>query len=205
MRRGEDLDDAADLVVAADHGVELAVLGGAREVAAELLERLVLVLGVLVGHAVRAADGLDRGDDVLLAGAVAAQRLAGGGAVRGEREQQVLGGDVLVAELRELALGGAQDGDQLARDGRLGGRARDRRQLLERLVDVGADGLRAGAELVEHGHDDAVLLLEQDGEQVLGRGLGMVARGGQRGGGLEGLAGLGCEAIQLHINLSRAD
>ena len=63
----EDLDDAADLVVAADDGVELAVLGGLREVAAELLERLVLVLGVLVGDAVRAADGLDRLDDVLLA------------------------------------------------------------------------------------------------------------------------------------------
>src|SRR3982750_3709357 len=30
------LDDAADLVVAPDHGVELAVLGGLREVAAEL-------------------------------------------------------------------------------------------------------------------------------------------------------------------------
>ena len=83
--------------------------------------------------------------------------------------------------------------------------AGDLRQLLERLVDVGADGLRAGAELVEHGHDDAVLLLEQDGEQVLGRGLGVVARGGQRAGGLEGLAGLGCEAIQLHRNLSRVD
>ena len=72
--------------------------------------------------------------------------------------------------------------------GRLGGRAGDLRQLLERLVDVGADGLGPGAELAEHGHDDAVLLLEQDGEQVLGRGLGVVARGGQRAGGLEGLA-----------------
>ena len=95
----EDLDDAADLVVAADDRVELAVLGGLREVAAELLERLVLVLGVLVGHAVRAADVLDRRDDVLLARAVAAQRVAGGGLVVGEREQQVLGGDVLVLEL----------------------------------------------------------------------------------------------------------
>ena len=49
----EDLDDAADLVVAADHRVELAVLGGLREVAPELLQRLVLLLGALVGHAMR--------------------------------------------------------------------------------------------------------------------------------------------------------
>ena len=48
----EDLDHAADLVVAADDRVELAVLGGLREVAAELLQRLVLVLRALVGDAV---------------------------------------------------------------------------------------------------------------------------------------------------------
>ena len=51
----EHLDHAPDLVVAADDGVELALLGGLGQVAAELLERLVLLLGVLVGHAVRAA------------------------------------------------------------------------------------------------------------------------------------------------------
>ena len=64
----------------------------------------------------RAADGLDRRDDVLLAGAVAAQGVAGGRLVLGEGEQQVLGRDVLVLELAELALGGAQDGDELAAD-----------------------------------------------------------------------------------------
>ena len=168
---GEDLDDAADLVVAADDGVELALLGGAREVAAELLERLVLVLGVLVGDAVRAADGLDRLDDVLLA------RRRCGAAPRRRREPWAASESSRCSvetysslELAELALGGAQDGDELARDGR----ARSRRPVMvgsfvERGVDVAADRLRAGAELVEHGDDDAVLLLEQDGEQVLGR------------------------------------
>ena len=110
-------------------------------------------------------------------------------------------------ELAELALGGAQDGDELARDGRLGRGALDRRQLVERGVDVAADRLRARAELVEDGHDDAVLLLEQDGEQVLGVGLGVVARRSERRGGLERLAGLGGEAVKLHgvQNLSRLD
>ena len=37
----EHLDDAADLLVAADHRVELALLGELGQVAAELLERLV--------------------------------------------------------------------------------------------------------------------------------------------------------------------
>ena len=56
----EHLDHAPDLVVAADHRVELALLGGLGEVAAEALERLVALLGVLVGHAVRAAHLLHR-------------------------------------------------------------------------------------------------------------------------------------------------
>ena len=41
----EHLDDAADLVVAADHRVELALAGGLGEVAGVLLERVVAVLG----------------------------------------------------------------------------------------------------------------------------------------------------------------
>ena len=170
-------------------GSSLPLLGGLGEVAAVLLERLVLVLRVLVGHAVRAAHWP-------APGALRAQRLARPRRLRSASASSRCSVETYSSlSCAGLALGGAQDGDQLARDGRLGGRALDRRQLVERLVDVGADGLRAGAELVEHGHDDAVLLLEQDGEQVLGRGLGMVARGSQRGGGLEGLAGLGCEAI----------
>ena len=48
---GEDLDDAAHLVVAADHGVELALAGELGQVAAVLLEGLVAVLGVRVVHA----------------------------------------------------------------------------------------------------------------------------------------------------------
>ena len=97
----------------------------------------------------------------------------------GEGEQQVLGGDVLVLELAQLALGGAQDGDELAADGGLAGGALDGREPVEGGVDVLADGLGAGAELAQDGDDEAVLLLEQDGEQVLGRGLGVVARGGE--------------------------
>ena len=51
---GQDLDDAADLLVAADDRVELALAGVLGEVPAVLLERLELVLGVLAGDPVAA-------------------------------------------------------------------------------------------------------------------------------------------------------
>ena len=54
-RRREHLDDAADLVVAADHRVELPAGGELGEVAAEAFEGLVLVLGLRVFGALRPA------------------------------------------------------------------------------------------------------------------------------------------------------
>src|ERR671928_194286 len=72
----EDLDDAADLLVAADDRVELALLGLLGQVAAVLLERAVLLLAGLVGHAVRAAHLLDGLEQRVLRRAVGAQRVA---------------------------------------------------------------------------------------------------------------------------------
>ena len=100
----EHLDDAADLLVAADHGIELALARGVGEVARVALQRLVLVLGRLVGDAVRcrapprAPRAAPRASTPTPSSSV--RRL---GALRvGEREQQVLGRDVLVAELLAL-------------------------------------------------------------------------------------------------------
>ena len=117
----------------------------------------------------------------------------------GQREQDVLGRDVLVAELAGLALGEAQDVHQLAAGGRLVGAGGDRRELVERRVELGADRLRAGAELAQDGPDDALGLFEQRDEQVLGLGLGVLAGGRDRDGGLQCLLGLDREAVGLHI------
>ena len=55
-----------------------------------------------------------------------------------------------------------------------------------------------GAELAQHRRDHAALLLEQDGEQVLGGGLRVAALVGQPLGGLQRLLGLDGEAVWLH-------
>ena len=71
----EHLHHAADLLVAADHRVELAAARGLGEVAPVLLERLVLRLGILVGDARAAAHALERLLDRRRRGARPAQRL----------------------------------------------------------------------------------------------------------------------------------
>ena len=60
---GEDLHDAADLLVAADHRVELLGAGEGGEVAAVALQDAVLLLGRLVGDPPVAAHCLERGEN----------------------------------------------------------------------------------------------------------------------------------------------
>jgi hypothetical protein len=194
----EHLDDAADLLVASDHGVEQAVARGVGEVAPELLQRLELVLRRLIGDAVRAAHLGERLQQPLARRAGGAQRVAGGAVVGGDREQQVLDGDVLVLELAHRALGGAQHGHELGRRRRLG-RGRERRQRVERGVDVGAQDVRRRAQLAQDRHDEAAVgLLEQHGQQVFGGDLCVAPARGEREGCLQGLLRLDREAVSLH-------
>ena len=72
----QHLDDAADLLVAPDDRVELALAGVLGEVAAEALERLVLLLGVLAGDAVAAAHLLERAEQRLVGDPGGAQQVA---------------------------------------------------------------------------------------------------------------------------------
>ena len=131
----------------------------------------------------RAADLLDGGGEHV----VARERGAGGAGRLREREQQVLGGDVLVAQLAGLSLGGAQDVEQLAGVAGLARAGGDRREVVEGGVDDAADLLRRGADLAQDGRDHAVVLLEQHGEQVLGLDLRVAPRGSKADRGLEGL------------------
>ena len=77
----EHLDHAADLLVAADDGVELLRLGLGGEVAAELLERSGHLLGVRRGDAAGALDLRQGVRDRVRLG----QHLGDGGLVGGER------------------------------------------------------------------------------------------------------------------------
>ena len=99
----------------------------------------------------------------------------------GDGQHQVLGRKVFVAELAHLVLGRAQHLGELGRaaGGLSGGRAAERRQRLERRAERLANRPELDAELAQDRRDDAGVLLEQDGEQVLRRGLGIAALLGQ--------------------------
>ena len=84
-----------------------AVLG---EVAPEPLERLVLLLGVLARDAVTAADLLERVEHRVVRDAEAAEEVADAAGDLAHREEQVLGGEVVVAEVGPLGVGRLEHG-----------------------------------------------------------------------------------------------
>ncbi len=96
----EHLNDAADLLVAADDGVKFAAAGELGEVFGVLGEGLELAFGVLVGDALGAADGFERVQDGVIVGALGSKSLGYGlGFLCGEGEQEVFGGDKFVFEV----------------------------------------------------------------------------------------------------------
>ena len=69
----QHLDSAADLVVTADHGIELALFGALRQVDGIFFQRLALLLGAGVIHLLPATHLLDRTFDRTLGGTRLAQ------------------------------------------------------------------------------------------------------------------------------------
>ena len=110
----EHLDDAPDLLVASDDRVELALLRGLGQVAAELRERLVRALRILRGDALTAAHRLDLRLELVARDDV-------------EREQQMLGRHVVVLHALRLVRCLVEDAGELRRHGRLLLRAFDAR------------------------------------------------------------------------------
>ena len=106
-------------------------------------------------------------------GAVVGQDARGGvrgGVARGNADEQVLGGDVLVTESLGLVGSGLESREQAAGGLRLAHRAAGgRRKLGQGAARCGADGLESAGVGIDGGEQadgDAVLLTEELGEQV---------------------------------------
>ena len=120
----------------------------------------------------------------------------------GEREQEVLGGEVLVGELRPLLVGGVEDLLQLAAHARLA--AVGLGQLADGLVGGVAHASGARPTALEDRQDDALLLAQERRQQVVGGDLGVVLGLGRVDGAADRLLGLLGPAVRVEGHLSRA-
>ena len=186
----EHLDDAPDLLVAADDRVELPGLGERRQIAAVLLERLVRALGILRRHLLAAAHALERLE----------QRVAGHDV---EREQEVLDRDELVTELAHLVERGVEDAAEARRRLRLRAASGHGRELPDARLGLGAKRRGAVAGTVDEGARQ--LLVEERQREMVGRELGIarapreLLRGGDR------LLALECQLLEVHVSSSVPD
>ena len=113
---GQHLHHPADLLVSPDHRIELRFACLLGEIEREPLERLVLLLRLLIGHAVRAPHRLKGSQQVVAAEAACREQLARRGALLlDEGEQHVLGRDVGVAQRLRFLVGAVQHPRELAR------------------------------------------------------------------------------------------
>ena len=164
----EHLDHAADLLVAADHRVELALAGQRGQVAAVLLQRLVLVFRVLVGHPLPSPNGGEHLVDLVPGDPVLSEDPAGGSLLLVVRDgdEQVLGADVLVLQPLGLLLSPLKD------RGKPVGEVKLRSEHLWLTVQLGQQPLGQPevrhAQLLDDLDDDTALLLNQGEQEMLG-------------------------------------
>ena len=181
----EDLDRAPDLLVPADHRVELPLLGERGQVAPVLLERLVRALGILRRDPLAAAH--------LLEGAE--QRLARHEA---EREEQVLDRDELVAEACRLVEGGVEHAAERGGRLRLRTPARDGRLLREPCLRLTAERGDGGAGALDERARQ--LLVEQRDGQVVGGQLGVAGPARKLLRARDRLPALDGQLVEVHVS-----
>ena len=201
----QHLHDAPDFVVAADDRIEVALAGARRQIGAIALERFVLALRIGIRHALRAAHRLQHFLNPVRRGLVGRQDLRRGcaAAFGGQRQQQVLGADVLV--LQPLGLGRRAvhrvPGPRRQRRRRAAARGRQPGEL-------GAGGVRdrggIDAQAPQHRRHHPVLLRRERSQEVLRLQLRVPGLFRRLLCGEQRLLRLLRQPIQVHVSFPRA-
>ncbi len=190
----QDLDDATDLRIAADDRVDLSLTRQLDQVAAVALQRLVLVLGVLIGHPLAAADLLQRLEHLLFGDPQGAEQGLRPALDLHQSQQEVLDRDVLVLESLGFGRGGIEHLVQLGAEGLLA--ATDLGQRIESFLGGLEDLGRIDAQLAEERTDHLLVGVQQGRQQVHRLQSLMPALAGQRLGLLHRLLALQGELVE---------
>ncbi len=176
---GQHLHHAAHLILAANHRVELTGAGQRGEVNAVTLQQLVLALGLRVGGVLTTADLLDGVVNLILVNAeLLKQPRRYAGALRSNRQEEVFGADVGVAQMVGLLSGHLEQPLHPHRDVDLQPASIVRvvaaGNVVEHLIHLRDKLLGINVHLLQDTSNAALRLLEQSEQNVLDIKLGML-------------------------------
>src|SRR5690606_2611953 len=176
----QDLDGAADFLVAPDDGIELALARVLGQVAGIFLERVIGVFRARRIGGAALADRLDGGVQPVGRDARRGEDLARIGVfLDGQRQQHALDRDETVAGLAGRRLGGLEHAGKFARKIDLAIVARNGRDFLEPVLDPGAHGLDIAAGALDQPGGHAFGIVDEDLEDMERAELLVPARKGQ--------------------------
>ena len=196
----QHLDGAADFIIAANHGVELAGAGALGQVQAILLQRAALAFGLGAVHLLAAAHGVDGGFQALAGQAVVLGDLGGVALAIGQRQQEEFAGNELVAALDGFLFSGLQHAAQLGAALHLVVPLH-LRQALDGSFGRAGQARHVGARALQQ-RFGAIVLLEHGQQHVHGFDVGVVVGQGQALGIAQGFLELGGEFVETHGSIS---
>ena len=192
----ENLNHAADFLIAADDRIELSLPSTFDEVDTIFFQGLEFALGGLVGHALAAANRLHRLQDFLVGQGVQLENVLGLGIDLGQGEQEVFGGNELVFHRIGLALGSFQHSDEFV--ARLRRRsATDFRQPLQFAADDAIQLHAVRADFFQERRDNAFGFFEQGLKQMKRLDLRVALVGRKRLRLGDGLLAFDCQLFKL--------
>ena len=193
----EDLQHAADFLVAANHGVHLAAPHLLVEVGGVAVQALVLVFGALAGDFAPAAQLLNGGLQVLVIKTGVFEQRGHGILAAEDAQQQVFHGHEFIAHVLHSRIGTLHGGGRVV--GEVGRAAAHLRVGGHDGIEPRRENVEVGAQLVGQKREDAFVALEEALQQMARfDGLLLVAPG-YFGGLLHGLLCLDGEIFKVHF------
>ena len=175
----QNLNGAANLVIAANHRIELALLGLGRQIDGVLVQRLARLFGVGIIDRLAAAQIVDRIFQRLLGDTLVQQNLAQGGIAFHRCQQHQLAGDELVVALLGQTVSLVEQPCHVLGEVDITCGIADGGQLVQRRIQGAAQGVGVEAHLTQQWLDRALLLVQQREQQMHRFDLGVVPADGQ--------------------------